>query len=126
MKLGPSAILSKVKSGSTPSKAQSRLQLQAKQVAAKTAAVVPPAMPTNTAGGATTSATASSFVAVNESGDEAVLHSGNTFENYVLPSNLRMDVSNADESSVNHQGNAGLEVIKVSKVRVGHIKMTIL
>lgn len=42
---------------------------------------------------------------------DAPVHSGTTLENYVLPQSLRMDV-------VDEYANGGMEVIKVSKVRI--------
>ena len=49
-----------------------------------------------------------------EKGEVEAVHCGTTLENYVLPFNLRMNYVTVERMN---QGLAGMEVIKVSKVR---------
>ena len=85
---GASSVLHKVMDSTPGSK---------KKSSAATAAV-PPAMPPK-----------SSEKSMN---NEEPVHSGNTLENYVLPMNLRMDTVDVN------QAQGGMEVIKVSKVKM--------
>ena len=120
---GPSAVLSKVRSSipavaagggsdaKTPTRQQEKLTRQAQAaVAQAAAAAAQPQSPVSIVPeGATEGGAGSSSAGGKKKNGPA--HSGDTLAEYVLPENLRMDLSD-DPSAGN---NTGMEVIKVSK-----------